>query len=379
MGPQTSVTKYNGDTEWGTITKEITRGISTSRATANSSTWFLWESFCNSICVDPYLQKCIDKLPPLLIFAHRYRHGVLSPSGNHVRVRMVGDAVRAVGQKMAQLGLPDPRLTPLGKLEFRLSRLLASYTKTDPLPSRVKPIPVPILCHSVTMARLGNTPASTAVADLIILAFYFLLRPGKYIFTSNADAAPFCLCNLHFIVVNRRLGHFRCTDQELESATFVGLEFTTQKNGVKGEILGLGHSGDPSFCPVTSLISHIQHLRSYHASPDTPIYSYFEHNKWKLLSSSILSATLRHAVTTIGAQYGIAPADVSTRSLRASGSMALLCAKVDTSHNRLFGRWRSDKMFRYLHVQAFPLIHPLASSMLQHGTYAMLPNHQLLD
>ncbi len=304
---------------------------------------------------------------------------MLSPSGTHVRGRTVGDAVRAIGQTLAQLGLPDPRLTPSGKLEFRLSRLLASYTKADPPPSRVKPIPVPILHHATTMARIGNTPASAAVADLITIAFFFLLRPGEYIFTSNADAAPFRLQDLHLIVINRRLNHFRCPEHELDTATFVGLEFTTQKNGVKGEILGLGRSGNPSFCPVTSLISRIKHLRSHHAPPDTPIYRYFDGAAWKTLSSSILSVTLRRAVTTVGAPYGIAPADVSTRSLRASGSMALLCAKVDTSHIRLFGRWRSDEMFRYLHVQAFPLIHPLASSMLQHGTYAMIPNHQLLD
>ncbi len=74
---------------------------------------------------------------------------------------------------------------------------------------------MPILRHAITLARMGNTPASAAVADLITLAFFFLLRPGEYIFTSNADAAPFRLQNLHLIVINHRLNHFRCTEQEL--------------------------------------------------------------------------------------------------------------------------------------------------------------------
>ena len=46
------------------------------------------------------------------------------------------------------------------------------------------------------------------------------------------------------------------------------------------------------------------------------------------------------------------PADVSARSLRAAGAMALLCADVDSDRIRLLGRWQSDQMFRYLHVQA---------------------------
>jgi hypothetical protein len=54
--------------------------------------------------------------------------------------------------------------------------------------------------------------------------------------------------------------------------------------------------------------------------------------------------------------------------------MALLCAKVDTDMIRLLGRWRSDKMLRYLHVQTFPIMAPLANQMLQHGNFTLMPN-----
>jgi len=52
----------------------------------------------------------------------------------------------------------------------------------------------------------------------------------------------------------------------------------------------------------------------------------------------------------MGPSYGITPHEISVRSLRASGAMSLLCAKVDTDMIRLMGRWRSDEMLRYLHV-----------------------------
>jgi hypothetical protein len=81
----------------------------------------------------------------------------------------------------------------------------------------------------------------------------------------------------------------------------------------------------------------------------------------------------------MGAASGITAADISVRSLRSSGAMALLCAAVDPDKIRLLGRWRSDEMLRYLHVQAFPIIASLASQMLLHGQFALIPNNRLLN
>jgi hypothetical protein len=58
--------------------------------------------------------------------------------------------------------------------------------------------------------------------------------------------------------------------------------------------------------------------------------------------------------------------------------MALLCAKVDTDTIRLLGRWRSDEMLRYLHVQTFPLVAPLAFQMLRHGHFSLMANQHLM-
>jgi hypothetical protein len=54
--------------------------------------------------------------------------------------------------------------------------------------------------------------------------------------------------------------------------------------------------------------------------------------------------------------------------------MAILCAKVDTDMIRLLGRWHSNKMLRYLHVQSFPLLAPLSQQMLRHGHFTLMPN-----
>ena len=66
---------------------------------------------------------------------------------------------------------------------------------------------------------------------------------------------------------------------------------------------------------------------------------------------------------------------LSAHSLRDSGTMALLCAQVDTDIIRPLGRWHSDEMLCYLHLLAEPVMHNFASRMLNHGNFVLHPNH----
>jgi hypothetical protein len=55
--------------------------------------------------------------------------------------------------------------------------------------------------------------------------------------------------------------------------------------------------------------------------------------------------------------------------------MALLCAGVDGDRIRMIGRWRSDEMYRYLHLQAQPAVmNGLAAAMLRGGTFRLTPS-----
>jgi hypothetical protein len=135
---------------------------------------------------------------------------------------------------LANMGFHDPRLQPSGKLNFRLSRLLSYYNKLNPPPSRVKPIPAIILQHTVNVLRLSNHPRSQTIADMLTLGFYFLLCPGEYAHTANPDSTPFRLQDIHLHSGQQQISHLLSTPQQLDSATFVCLEFTNQKNGVRG-------------------------------------------------------------------------------------------------------------------------------------------------
>ena len=119
---------------------------------------------------------------------------------------------------------------------------------------------------------------------MIIVAFFFLLRPGEYT-GAKSDSTPFCMCNITFSS-GRAVFNHKSDEQDLLSATMVMLLFTTHNNGVKGEVVGQGPSGDPLLCPRDALARLIVHLRKHNADKTRPIASFMTHKgSWKHVTS----------------------------------------------------------------------------------------------
>ena len=150
------------------------------------------------------------------------------------------------------------------------------------------------------------------------------------------------------------------------SVTFVSLTFTRQKNGVRGERVGHSRSGDPHLCPVASILSRISHLRQHHAPPDTTLNAYLHLGSWAYVLPSAITSLFRLAAAPGPPSGGRhPPALLSARSTRSGGAMALLGGGVDSDRIRLIGRWRSDEMYRYLHIQSQPTMSGIAAAMLR--------------
>lgn len=66
--------------------------------------------------------------------------------------------------------------------------------------------------------------------------------------------------------------------------------------------------------------------------------------------------------------------DISARSLRAGGAMALLCGQVDHNLIQMLGRWHSNAMMRYLHLQAKPVMSKFTAKMFNDGQHSFLPD-----
>ena len=183
---------------------EATRaGVVPSHARAADRHCTLWTTFCSSIKVDPWLYEIADPIPLLQIFGARYRDGRIAPSGNPVRAGTVDDALRAIGQAFASVGTHDVRKNQVGGIDFRLQRQLRSYRRADPPPDRVKPIPIQVIMHVLAIAFCATGTAGTqCIADMVCLAFFFLLHPGEYAGTTG-DNCPFLLQDVQLFIGDR--------------------------------------------------------------------------------------------------------------------------------------------------------------------------------
>jgi hypothetical protein len=263
-------------------------------------------------------------------------------------------------------------------LDIRLRGLIKGYSRDDPPPRRAKPIPVTYFLYAMELAYPANPPpnfqpdpAQAACADLLCIAFFFLMRPGEYC-VSSEQPHPFRLEDVEF-----RLGYLTIPATNLSpedalrlpAANMVTLTFSTQKNSVRGEKIGQNTSGHPKFCPVKALARRVLHLHEHDAPNATPIHNYFRGRRFFDTTSRRLTSFLRTAIAGVGPEHGVSPEEASTMNLRPSGATALLCSDVDTDLIRLMGRWHSDAMIRYLHVQVLPIVTRFASAMLTNGNY----------
>lgn len=349
------------------------KGVSSGRAKGASTHWHKWVDYCSELGIDPFLEAVQNKVPVLQVFLHRVRAGELAADGNSVRARSAEDYLRSVAQTFLSVGKEDPRLNSAKSIDFRINRMIAAWKKQDPPPNRVKPIPIAVILRlcEIAVALPEDSLLLRAVADMIIIAFFFLLRPGEYT-DSPSDTTPFTFGDVQLFHGSQRLNLVSATDNELLNASSASLTFTTQKNGVQGEVIKLGRSGHNFCCPTLAIIRRVLHLRAHGAPPSAPLARVFTPKGTCSVTPKLITTHLRNTVNFLGTDLGFLPSEVSARSLRAGGAMALLLSDVDTDIIQLLGRWRSDEMFRYLHLNAEPITKDFARRMIT-ADYTIVP------
>lgn len=210
---------------------------------------------------------------------------------------------------------------------------------------------------------------------MIIIAFFFFLRPGEYT-ELPSDTTPFTFADVELFLGPLRLNITSSTDAQLMAASAASLTFTTQKNGVENELLKLGRSGNPFLCPTLAIAWRVLHLCATGALRQAPLGRVFTPTGIHRVTPRLIIKTIRDAVAVLGVDLGFLPCEVSVRSLRAADATTLLVANVDTDIICLLGRWRSNEMLRYLHVSAEPVMRSFARQMLQ-SEYTLTP-HQMV-
>jgi hypothetical protein len=227
-----------------------------------------------------------------------------------------------------------------------------------------------VLQTATALALTAGDPISAATLDMLWIAFFFLLRPGEYT-CPNAYAHPFRFQDVQLWCASAAVNLATCMEQTLLQCTFVSLTFSTQKNGTHGEAIGHGRSGDAVACPVLAVARRILHLRQFNAPPTTFLCAVGP--AFTPILPIQITRLLRAAVLSNPTPSGLLPSDINAKSLRATGAMALLNRNVDLDRLRLIGRWKSDAVLRYLHVQAHDIMSDYSSLMLAGSDFNLIP------
>ncbi len=223
------------------------------------------------------------------------------------------------------------------------------------------------------MAHKKNHPFHSTVADLGLIAFYYLLRVGEYTQgpSSNRKDKPnnrkrtvnFKVHDVGFFKNGRRLSRYSSL-KKLYTADSCTLKISNQKNGRMGETIHHEAIHHLKTCPVKALARRVHHILSNKGPKNAPICQYYFQGTTKTVTPRDMIKGVRAAVTALDLQqFGVAPDLVGVHSLRAGGAMALKLNNVSDTTIMKMGRWTSLTFLEYIHNQIGHLSNNLSTQM----------------
>lgn len=350
--------------------KATAHGVVDQTAKVQLRYWKAWERFTVPLGVDPFLQglPTSQRIELLHIFAQHIREGGAG-RGHQVRAGSVQDALCAIGKtcELAALDNPIYRCAGAQKYHLKLERQLRAYSRDDPPRTPKLAVPVALPRYLIRQAyrkakrtpnakSIANAAKTEAVADLINIAFYYLLRVGEYTHTTSKSRRLTKAFRIQDITL-------RCKGKAIPlnaplcmllQATEATLRITNQKNGIKGQCIHHECTGT-SDSPIKSLARRIYHIMHRGGSPTDLLATYFPKKKHpKFISHRTISNAVKTAAGQIGlysSTAGYTRRDVSSHSLRAGGAMAMHLHNVPRDTIKKQGRWRSETFLMYIHEQ----------------------------
>ena len=287
----------------------------------------------------------------LLTFAVAVREGQYG-LGATVQVQSVERALRHVAQRIVLDGHPDPRKASPAQqhLDLPIARLLKSYRDEDPPPQPKLALPVSTI--EAISRNYRWTDHQHAVADLVIIAFFYLLRVGEYTTPASSRkrrTIPLRRCDVRLWRKGTLLRH-SAGQKTLLSADSATICIANTKNGTKGAVVHHEAFGGP-LCPVAALARRVATIS--HAGATCPLNRVF-HTSGRVtaVTDRDIGTAVRWGATSDGLlAKGYTLNRISSHSLRAGGAMAMKLSGASDSTIMRVGRWTSLTYLTYIHTQ----------------------------
>ena len=203
-----------------------------------------------------------------------------------------------------------------------------------------------------------------AVADLVIIAFFYLLRVGEYTSpagTRKRRTIPLRQCDVR-LWRNGTLLHHSAGLPTLLSADSATICIANTKNGTKGAVVHHEAFGGP-ICPVAALARRVANIGlSGEACPLSRVSH--ASGRVTMTTDRDIGTAVRWGATSDGLlAKGYTLTRISSHSLRAGGAMALKLSGASDSTIMRVGRWTSLTYLTYIHTQIGALTAGVAANM----------------
>lgn len=331
--------------------------------------WAKWRQFAHSTGQHPFLINRqgpafrLERSQHFLAFARSLRAGE-HDGGRPARGAAIEATLRVCGRCISGTGLADPRRDYPGQtgLNPEFTALYRQYKAADPPPRAQHALPATTVRWIATTFRHNPSPLLRTVADLVTLAFFFLLRVGEYT-PSSGPRLTVPLRNKDFKLW--RDGTRLPNDAPLSvllSADAVTICLENQKNGHKNAVIHHTSSADPSFDPVRAAARRV--FVTARSGPDTPIGAVAVNG----LVTQVSAQDIRDAVLTgaIGDNLVASGYDLTrlgSHSIRAGGAVQLKILGYDSDIIKKLGRWSGATYLRYIQTQIGQVTSGIAALM----------------
>lgn len=265
---------------------------------------------------------------------------------------------------MVTHGLSDPRRAD--PAQHHLDVAIASYIdrckKEDPAPRPQLALPSSTILWIALNYCFHASSRMRTIGDLVVLAFFFLLRVGEY--TTSSDPRQTVPLRRQDIKLwrNKTLLSHTLPLHELLQADAVTIFLDNQKNGFRGATLHHTASGN-TLCPVKSAARLVHQIAALPESTGLGTYVDPDGAVRKVSATEIRAAVQMGAAADNLEAMGYDLTRIGSHSLRSGGATHLkLCGYDETTIKKL-GRWSSNTYLRYIQNQIGELTAGIATAM----------------
>ncbi len=232
------------------------------------------------------------------------------------------------------------------------------------------------------------TALDQAVANLITIAFYYLLRIEEFTVKQSKNktkhTVQFKMEDITFF--RRKLGHIMCLSQNSPLANILTadgatLKLDNQKNGHKGVCVYQKTTGDSIHCPIHALGRRYQHLRENKATEKTFICAYYMDGQKYNATAEDISTALKRSTTMLKYPLyrGIPIKRIDTHLLQIGKACALALNGFSEMHIQNMGRWRGDTFKEYVRKELHCFSDGMAKAIKQCFKFVNVTGHALTD